>query len=83
MTFKKESDFEQALIDVLLQKGWETPVLKNQTEKDLLQNWANILFDNNRGIDRLNGHPLTDSEMQQILEQISVRRLYLAYHRFR
>lgn len=36
----------------------------------MLRNWANILYENNRDIDRLNDYPLTDSEMQQILEQI-------------
>ncbi|MEG0758722.1 MAG: HsdR family type I site-specific deoxyribonuclease, partial [Raoultibacter sp.] len=40
------------------------------TEQDLLDNWARILFENNRDIDRLNGCPLTQSEMQQIVEQI-------------
>ncbi len=59
MTFKYESDFEEALIKVLSNKGWEKEVIKYPTEKDLLENWAKILFDNNRGIDRLNNYPLT------------------------
>ena len=54
MVFNKESDFEEALIELLSKKGWEPEVLKNPTEEDLINNWANILFDNNRGIDRLN-----------------------------
>ena len=70
MVFNRESDFEAALIKILSEKGWEKEVLKNYSEQDLLRNWANILFDNNRDIDRLNDYPLTDSEMQQILEQI-------------
>lgn len=70
MIFNKESDFEEALIKILSEKGWEKEVLKNYSEQDLLRNWANILFENNRDIDRLNDYPLTDSEMQQILEQI-------------
>ncbi|TYL47821.1 type I restriction endonuclease subunit R, EcoR124 family [Marinomonas sp. IMCC 4694] len=69
-TFKTEAQFEQAFIDVLVNKGWESEVLKNKTEADLLQNWANILFENNRQRDRLNDVPLTPSEMQQIIEQI-------------
>lgn len=69
-TFKTEAQFEQAFIDVLTQKGWEPEILKNKTEADLLQNWANILFENNRQRDRLNDVPLTDGEMQQIIEQI-------------
>jgi len=68
--FNQEADFEAALIAVLSHKGWESQVLKNPTEADLLQNWAAILFKNNSGIDRLNDVPLTASEMQQIIEQI-------------
>ncbi|WP_337241927.1 type I restriction endonuclease subunit R [Proteus faecis] len=69
-TFKTEAEFEKAFINVLTQKGWEPEILKNRTEADLLQNWANILFENNRQRDRLNDVPLTDGEMQQIIEQI-------------
>ena len=43
-----ELEFEEALIKVLKTKGWEEEVIKNPTEKDLIQNWANILFENNR-----------------------------------
>ncbi len=69
-TFKTEAQFEQAFIEVLTHKGWETEILKNKTEADLLQNWASILFENNRQRDRLNDVPLTVTEMQQIIEQI-------------
>ena len=72
MIFNKESDFEQAVIDVLQKYGWESEVLMNYSEADMLKNWANILFENNRDIDRLNDYPLTEGEMQQILEQIGV-----------
>ena len=68
MSFNKELAFESALINLLFEKGWEKNVLKNKTEKELLQNWADILFENNRGIDRLNDYPLTEGEMQQIVE---------------
>lgn len=71
MTFTTEAAFEEALIKTLTQKGWEDKVIKNPTEADLLQNWANILFENNRRIDSLGDHPLTDGEMQQIIEQIN------------
>lgn len=71
MSFHKEADFEEALIQLLSERGWEKAVLKNYTEQQLIQNWADILFENNRGIDRLNDYPLTSSEMQQIMEQIS------------
>ena len=82
MTFKCESDFEEALIKVLSNKGWEKEVIKYPTEKDLLENWAKILFDNNRGIDRLNNYPLTEGEMQQILEQINSLRTPIKLNTF-
>ena len=67
MVFNKESDFENALIKLLSDScGWEPEILRYKTEKELLQNWANILYENNRGIDRLNDYPLTEGEMQQI-----------------
>ena len=55
MTFVSEAEFEKALIKVLRDKGWgEHDVIKNPTEEQLLENWAKILFENNKGIDRLN-----------------------------
>ncbi|MCF0232216.1 MAG: hypothetical protein HUJ63_08125, partial [Enterococcus sp.] len=57
-TFSKEVDFENALIKLLTESyGWEKEILQYQTEADLLKNWAKILFDNNRSIDRLNDYP--------------------------
>lgn len=82
MIFKEEAEFEKALIAVLVTKGWENEVLKYPTEKMLLDNWANILFENNRDIDRLNDHPLTDGEMQQILEQVNALRTPLKLNSF-
>ena len=71
MAFNKESEFEEALIKVLTtQYGWEAAVIKNPTEQQLIDNWAGILFNNNRSVDRLNNQPLTQGEMQQIIEQI-------------
>lgn len=70
MIFDRESDFEEALIKMLQRNGWEEKVLKYPTEQDLINNWASILFENNRGIDRLNDQPLTETEMGQIMEQI-------------
>jgi len=71
MAFTNEAEFESALIKVLIDNGWEDHVLKTPTEKELLQNWADILFENNRQRDRLNNYPLTESEMQQLLEKIN------------
>lgn len=82
MSFTTEAQFEAALIQSLTNKGWEKEVLKRPTEKDLLQNWANILFENNRGKDRLNDFPLTEGEMQQIVEQINTLRTPLKLNGF-
>ena len=71
MAFTKEADFEEALVNILSQRcGWETDVLINYNEEQLIHNWADILFENNRCRDRLNECPLTRGEMQQIIEQI-------------
>jgi type I restriction enzyme R subunit len=80
--FKKEAEFEEALITVLFDKGWERHVLKNPSEQDLINNWAEILFNNNRGVDRLNDCPLTSGEMQQIIEQITSLRTPLKLNGF-
>lgn len=82
MGFDKEPDFEKSLIEALSHKGWEPEVLKNPTEEDLLKNWSDILFENNRGIDRLNDYPLTSGEMQQIMEQITTLRTPLKLNGF-
>lgn len=83
MTFVSEAEFEKALIKVLRDKGWgEHDVIKNPTEEELLENWAKILFENNKGIDRLNNIPLTHSEMQQILEQINILKTPLKLNSF-
>ena len=57
-------------------------VIKYPTEADLIKNWAKILFDNNRSIDRLNNYPLTDGEMQQIIEKITELRTPLRLNGF-
>jgi len=82
MVLTTEAEFETALIGILQNKGWEKKVLKNPSEADLLRNWAGILFDNNRGIDRLNDAPLTDTEMQQVMEQITTLRTPLKLNGF-
>lgn len=72
MTFKSEKDFEDALIfDLSHNRGWEKEILEYKTEEDLIQNWADILYNNNRNIDRLGDYPLTQTEMQSIIEQIN------------
>ena len=74
MPFNREEDFENALIEMLSKKGWEKNVIRHPSEKDLLQNWADILFYNNNTIDRLNGARLTEDEMRQLVDQISTLR---------
>lgn len=82
MVFDKEPDFEEALIEALSHKGWEPKILKYPSEEDLFKNWADILFENNRDIDRLNDYPLTNGEMQQIIEQITTLRTPLKLNGF-
>lgn len=81
--FAKESEFEAAVIHELRQRGWgELEVIKSPSEVDLLANWKQILFENNRGKDRLNEVPLTDGEMQQVMEQIVALRTPLKLNGF-
>ncbi len=82
MAFAKETDFETALIKILSEHGWEKEILHNYTEQQLIQNWADILYQNNRGIDRLDSYPLTAGEMKQILEQITALRTPLKLNGF-
>ena len=82
-TFAKESEFEAAVVHELRQRGWgDAPVIKNPSEADLLANWKRILFENNRGKDRLNEVPLTDGEMSQVMEQITALRTPLKLNGF-
>lgn len=82
MIFEKEADFEEAVIKVLQQHGWRDGVLRYKTEDELIQNWADILYRNNSDIDRLNGHPLTRSEMAQVIEQIETLKTPTALNSF-
>lgn len=82
MSFNDELEFEAELIKLLKTKGWEDKVISHPTEKDLINNWAQILFDNNRDRDRLNDYPLTDGEMAQIIEQINTLKTPLKLNDF-
>lgn len=68
--FTKELDFEKALADLLPQHGWEPQVLMNPTEEQLIKNWAAIIYNNNRDVNRLGDFPLTGTEMQQIMTRV-------------
>lgn len=61
-----ELNFEADFIALLQQSGWEKKVLKNCTALDLIANWRQILFERNRAL--LHGVPLSDDEMQQVLD---------------
>jgi len=82
VAYTSELDFEKDLINLLFEKGWEKEVLKFKTEEDLINNWADILFNNNRGIDQLNDVPLTRTEMQQLLDEIAELRSPLNLNAF-
>lgn len=70
MIFNRESDFEKALINLLVSRyGW-CEVIENPSEADLIKNWSEILYRNNIESSRLNACPLTKGEMDQILQQI-------------
>ena len=69
--FIKELAFEEALTHHLLDHGWNE-VIKNPTEEQLVQNWADIIYDNNREIDKLGNYPLTASEMKQVMDQVNM-----------
>ena len=74
MGFDKEKDFEDALVAELMRNGWSEQVLMSPTDEELIQNWANILFLNNSGIDRLNDQPLTQTEMRQVMDQVEEQK---------
>ena len=83
MSFAREIDFEDALVKRLTESwGWSPKVLNHPTEDELIKNWAKILFENNRQIDRLNNVPLSDGEMRQILEQVREHRTPLKLNGF-
>lgn len=82
MEFTREDEFERALINALQNNGWEKNVIKYPTEEDLIRNWADILFENNRIRDRLNDVPLIKEEMDELLEKIRNYRTPLALNDF-
>ena len=79
--FAKESDFEEAVITQLRRYGWEE-VLSYVDEAALIDNWAQILFDNNCDENHLNYCPLTATEKQQLLTKIREARYPCALNEF-
>lgn len=83
MSYDEEKDFESALVALLApSKGWNENIICYPTEAELIRNWANILYENNRGIDKLNGQPLTESEMGQVMEQVRMFKTPLRLNGF-
>lgn len=83
MSYDSEAKFEADLIKTLVEeKGWKDGVLQYKNEKELIQNWANIIYENNRNIDRLGDFTLTSGEMQQIMEQINTLKTPLKLNGF-
>ena len=79
--FIKELAFEEALTNHLLGHGWNE-VIKNPTEEELVENWASIIYDNNREIDKLGNYPLTASEMQQVMDEVNLKGSPYEMNRF-
>ena len=80
LMYDDESAFEKDFVNFLQERcGWRGGVLEYKSEKELIQNWADILYNNNRDADRLGNFPLTDGEMRQILDQI--KSTYCVYCR--
>lgn len=73
MPFSLEKDFEDSLILKLteIDNQWSKSVLNYKTEKELIDNWAEILFLNNNTKDRLNGVRLSESEKQQLVNYVN------------
>lgn len=82
MGFDSEQEFEDALVKLLQEHGWMGKMLNYPTEEQLVENWADILYANNKGIDRLNNQPLTKSEMRQVLDIVKELRTPLALNGF-
>lgn len=82
IVFNEEKDFEEAVIKALIEHGWESDVIRYPSEEDLIQNWANVLFNNNKQGTRLNDQPLTSGEMAQILDQIRNLQSPMALNEF-
>jgi type I restriction enzyme R subunit len=80
--YTEEKDFEDAVIKALIEYGWEQNVIRYPTEEDLIQNWADILFNNNKQNTRLNDCPLTAGEMDQIINQVKALQSPLLLNEF-
>ena len=71
MPYDDELVFERDFIEYLQEScGWKDGLIRNPGAEDLIDNWADILYDNNNDVDHLNGCRLTAGEMKQIIDQV-------------
>lgn len=83
MGFAKEKDFEDALVKRLVEEhGWSGGVIEYPDEKTLIDNWAKFLFRRNDTRERLNGVPLSENEMNQILDEVKKHKTPFKLHEF-
>ena len=71
--YTNELDFERDVVLKLQACGWKggtnyPAVLHYPTEAELIQNWANIIFEHNRK--ELNNVPLNQDEIDKLLSKI-------------
>jgi len=64
-----EQNFEDDVIDLLIQNGWDKDVLVHKTVAELVDNWCYIIFERNREV--LHGVPLSASEKDRLFEALS------------
>lgn len=83
IAYDDELVFEADLAEVLHNShGWDGDIIMYPSEEDLVQNWANILYENNRDVNILGDYPLTQTEMQQILDKVNALRNPFEVNRF-
>lgn len=81
-SYLREQAFEDALVALLPNHGWEKEVIMCPDEDDLVRNWAAIIYANNRARHQLGDYPLTGTEMQQIINQVNSLASPYAVSRF-
>lgn len=80
--FIDEAAFEDVLVTLLTQNGgWSKQVLYRPTETDLIDNWAEIIFENNNTPERLNNVPLSEVEKETLVQEIAGQTTPSAVHR--
>ncbi|MGX0288112.1 type I restriction enzyme, R subunit [Staphylococcus epidermidis] len=72
MVYQSEFELETEMMEQLKSNGYETVTIRN--EQQLLDNFRSIL--NERHVDKLNGDPLTDKEVQLLLTMINGKGIF-------